>query len=67
MPNRPIVLVGTKLDLRDDPKTETIPLSEGLKIAKKIGAANYIECSALTGKNVNDVFETAVRAVLEPR
>ena len=67
MPNRPIVLVGTKLDLRDDPTTETIPLSEGLKIAKKIGAANYIECSALTGKNVNDVFEAAVRAFLEPR
>ena len=56
-PNTPVILVGTKLDLRDD--TETIeklkesrlaPIThpKGFKMMKKIGAVKYAECSALT-------------------
>ena len=34
-------------------------------MAKKINAAAYIECSALTGEGVDDVFKTAARIELE--
>lgn len=33
-------------------------------MARTIGAKRYIECSALTGSNVDRVFEVATRAAL---
>ena len=39
---------------------------DGTRLAKQIGAVNYVECSAKTMENVNDVFDKAVRAVLNP-
>eukprot|EP00013_Stygamoeba_regulata_P029541 CAMPEP_0177646960 /NCGR_PEP_ID=MMETSP0447-20121125/10045_1 /TAXON_ID=0 /ORGANISM="Stygamoeba regulata, Strain BSH-02190019" /LENGTH=202 /DNA_ID=CAMNT_0019149513 /DNA_START=222 /DNA_END=830 /DNA_ORIENTATION=+ len=71
-PKTPIVLVGTKLDLRDNPETleslkdnglEPIPTSKGNELAKEIGAEKYLECSALDQHNLPDVFEEAVRSV----
>ena len=71
MPKVPIVLVGTELELRNDQQTinklmknklAPITLSQGRSMAKKIGAARYVECSASTTENLNDVFVTAVRA-----
>jgi len=71
-PKTPIVLVGTKLDLRENPETieslkennlEPIPSEMGEKLAKEVGAAKYLECSALTQKNLPAVFEEAVKAV----
>uniref|UniRef100_A0A8B9Z1Z4 small monomeric GTPase n=1 Tax=Bos mutus grunniens TaxID=30521 RepID=A0A8B9Z1Z4_BOSMU len=56
-PNTPIILVGTKLDLRDDKDTieklkekklTPITYPQGLAMAKEIGAVKYLECSALT-------------------
>lgn len=68
-PNKPVLLVGTKLDLRDDEnevhKTR-ITYPEGLSRAKQIGALRYIECSARTQKGLKNVFEDAVRMVLYP-
>jgi small GTP-binding protein len=76
-PDTPIVLVGTKADLRNDPVTldqlkaqGQTPVSgeEGLELAQSIGAVNYVECSAITGENLKMVFDTAVKAViLRPR
>lgn len=74
-PNAPIILVGTKIDLRDDPKTieklkdrkqapTTYP--QGLSMMKEIRAAKYLECSALTQKGLKNVFDEAIRAVLCP-
>ena len=69
-PNTPIFLVGTKLDLRDDEDTikrlkeeelEPITYPQGLAMAKEIGAVNYLECSALTMKGVETIFEEVVR------
>ncbi|KAL0202724.1 hypothetical protein M9458_000742, partial [Cirrhinus mrigala] len=56
-PNTPIILVGTKLELRDDKDTiqklkkdKQTPISyhQGLTVAERIGAVKYLECSALT-------------------
>ncbi|OAQ67499.1 Ras-like C3 botulinum toxin substrate 1 [Purpureocillium lilacinum] len=69
-PNTPIVLVGTKLDLRDDAATlldmrnkHTEPISHrhASALVRKILAHRYVECSALTKQNVSAVFDEAVR------
>ena len=69
-PGTPIVLVGTKLDLKENPDAlsgmhdaEIIPPEQGEKLAKEIGAAKYLECSAKTQKGLPTVFEEAVKAV----
>lgn len=71
-PKTPIILVGTKLDLRDNPDTiqslkennmAPISTSQGEKLAKEIGAAKFLECSAKTQTNLPTVFEEAVKAV----
>ncbi|KAL6060375.1 Rho GTPase protein rac1 [Balamuthia mandrillaris] len=69
-PGVPYVLVGTKLDLRKDPKTlenlEKLKLSpitteQGIKLAESIGAFAYCECSAMTQEGLKNVFDEAAR------
>ena len=64
-PGTPILLVGTKEDLRDDPEVishlaarglSSITYSQGLECSRDIGAVMYMECSALTQKGVQEVF-----------
>ena len=71
--NLPIILVGCKKDLRQDPRTieelkktsqRPVAQAEGQAVAQKIGARRYIECSARTGEGVRDVFQTATREAL---
>jgi Ras-related C3 botulinum toxin substrate 1 len=66
----PIILVGTKLDLKDDPATlenlrqktmEPVSDDRALVVAKEIGAHKYLECSALTQQNLQRVFDEAIR------
>ena len=75
-PNVPIILVGTKLDLREDAEfvqnlrdRELGPISyvEGLTMMEEVGAVKYLECSALTHTGVKEVFEEAIRAPLWKR
>jgi Ras-related C3 botulinum toxin substrate 1 len=68
-PETPIILVGTKTDLRDDEnhKKGIIPAEEGKAMAEKLKAVYYLECSARTGDGVQGVFEQAIKAVLQPR
>ena len=75
-PRTPIILVGTKLDMRSDPETveelkkkNIIPITteRGQQLAKKIKAQRYIECSAKMLTNIKMVFDGAVQAVLTPK
>jgi len=71
----PIVLVGTKLDLRSKPAAleslrtnneEPITPEMGEQMRQEIGAYKYLECSALTQEGLATVFEEAIRVVLFP-
>lgn len=72
-PGVPIILVGLKKDLREDPvaieemrkkSLRFVTTHEGESIAREIGAKRYLECSSLSGEGVDDVFEAATRAAL---
>ncbi|KAK9446576.1 small GTPase superfamily [Limtongia smithiae] len=72
-PNIPFILVGLKKDLRTDPhvvetmkhrRQRFVSAAEAELVARQVGARRYIECSALTGENVDSVFEAATRASL---
>lgn len=74
-PDVPILLVGTKKDLRAQPDTlrrlkeqgqAPITPQQGQALAKQIHAVRYLECSALQQDGVKEVFAEAVRAVLNP-
>ena len=74
-PNTPTILVGTKLELRDDKITtdemianglKPVTYIEGLQMQREIGAVKYMECSALTQKGLKAVFDEAILAALSP-
>lgn len=71
-PGVPVILVGTKLDLRDDVDTkeslrakrmEPVTYEQAIVIAKEIQAHKYVECSAMTQRNLKMVFDEAIRWV----
>jgi len=71
-PGVPIILVGLKKDLREDPVAQEemrkrsqkfISRKQGEDMKEDIGARKYLECSSLTGDGVDDVFE----AIPSPR
>lgn len=65
-PGVPCLIVGTQVDLRDDPnvreklarqKMQPIRKEDGDRMAKDLGAVKYVECSALTQYKLKDVFD----------
>lgn len=75
-PNAPVIIVGTKSDLRDDRTTleilkargtEPVSYEEGLKLSTELGCDKYVECSALSQAGLKQVFDEAIRAVLQSR
>jgi len=69
----PFLLVGCKKDLRHDPRVvgeleganqSPVTYEEGMVAVQKIGAGDYLECSALTSEGVREVFQHAARAAL---
>eukprot|EP00301_Raphidiophrys_heterophryoidea_P014886 c23365_g1_i1.p1 GENE.c23365_g1_i1~~c23365_g1_i1.p1 ORF type:complete len:206 (-),score=41.21 c23365_g1_i1:42-629(-) len=73
VPAARLVLVGTKIDLRENDATvsklkekgmKPITPEQGRSLAAVIGATRFLECSALTQTGITTVFEEAVRAVL---
>ena len=60
------VLVGCKTDLRSEKDDSTIVTEEeGMKLARKLGAFGYVECSAKDNKGVTEVFQLALKAALQ--
>jgi hypothetical protein len=62
----PLLIVGTQIDLRNDPshleklarqKQKPIRSEEAAETAKQVGAVKYVECSALTQKGLKNVFD----------
>lgn len=69
IPTVPLVLVGTKLDLRtpENEKDGThVTKKQGDAMAKEIEAQAYLECSALTQEGIKEIFEEAILTVLYP-
>lgn len=72
----PILLVGTKSDLRNDSEIQRklkeqnqtpVTHQQGAALARQIQAVRYMECSALNQDGIKDVFAEAVRAFLNPQ
>ena len=60
------LIVGTQVDLRDDPyiieklqreNQKPVAPEQGECLARELGAVKYVECSALTQKGVKNVFD----------
>lgn len=75
-PNVPIILVANKKDLRHDEavkselsrqKQKPVRAEEGRAMAARIGAYDYLECSAKSKEGVWEVFEAATRAAFRKR
>lgn len=75
-PGVPILLVGTKSDLRNDAELQRklkeqnqVPVThqQGAALARQIQAIRYMECSALNQEGIKEVFTEAVRAFLNPQ
>jgi len=72
-PGVPVILVGTKSDLRNDRETQAtlnqknlqmVSAAEANDMVSQIKAVKYIECSALTQEGLKGVFDEAIRAAL---
>lgn len=65
-PGVPCLIVGTQVDLREDPqvmeklqrqKQRPVTSEAGERLARELGAVKYVECSALTQKGLKNVFD----------
>ena len=72
-PNALIMLVGTKIDLLESPEeirkmeetnTKPVTLEEAEELANSLECVACLQCSALTKKNLKEVFQTAAECVL---
>ena len=75
-PDTPMVVVGTKLDLRDNQtiiaklakqNTRPITYEQGLAMANKVRARFYCECSSISRKGVQSLFYEAIRTTILPQ
>ena len=68
-PNVPFVLVGTQADKRDGTagNGQFVGQKEGMAVAKRLGAAQYVECSARTREGLRDVFVAAIMTAFNQR
>lgn len=73
-PGVPFILVGTKVDLKDDAAMlekvkqqgiVPVELSKAEALKTELGGYKVLECSALTQKGLKAVFDEAIRCVLE--
>ena len=72
IPHVPIILVGTKVDLKrnrelNPPETEYLEFEDGKALAQKWGCVSYLECSALTQEGLKNVFDEAIQVIVKKR
>ena len=58
----PIIMVGGKSDLEDKRSVQT---EEAIELANKYKLHGYIECSSKTGDNVEQIFESIAKKMIE--
>jgi small GTP-binding protein len=69
-PEAPVILVGTKLDMRTDPKEvekllePPLKYEQGVELADQLGFVGYKECSAKTREGLAEVFDAVIEAVM---
>jgi len=81
-PHVPWLLVGSKIDVRSNEATrehveekglDVISTKEGEEMAQRLGAVGYVECSALAGENVKQLFAYAInigirnKSIMDPQ
>lgn len=66
LPRVPVLVVATQTDHREmgPYRTNCTTSSEGKQVAQEIRAKGYLECSALSNRGVQQVFECAVRTAV---
>ncbi|KAJ6495277.1 small GTPase Cdc42 [Mycena sanguinolenta] len=73
-PDVPFLVVATQIDLRNDAEwaealarqnQRLVSAEEGERLAYELGAAKYVECSALTREGLDNVFEEALTTTLK--
>ncbi|CAB1436915.1 unnamed protein product [Pleuronectes platessa] len=70
LPRVPVLVVATQTDLRETGahRSGCISAAEGRRMAQEVHAKGYLECSSLSNRGVQQVFEYAVRtAVNQPQ
>ena len=74
-PDTPIILVGTKTDLRENKETlqrlearkaKPVNYMQGVQLKRAIEAAKFFECSAYTQHGLKQMFDEATRTGLSP-
>ena len=72
---KPFLLVGTQIDLRADEASlekladknqKPVSVEMGENLAKKIGAAKYVECSGTSKEGLKNLIDEAILAAFEP-
>ena len=75
-PDAPIMLVGTKTDLRDDPNSvaelslrgnRPVSSADGLDVSKTLNLPAWTECSSMTHNGLDNVFQLAAKVALDHR
>ncbi|KAF1395210.1 hypothetical protein PFLUV_G00009180 [Perca fluviatilis] len=66
LPKVPVLVVATQTDLREMGvhRASCISAVEGRRVAHEVRAKGYLECSSLSNRGVQQVFEHAVRTAV---
>lgn len=62
-PRAPIIIVGTKLDHRNNKVGDFVTRQEGDQLREALSAHRYFECSARTQEGIAPIFDTAIECV----
>lgn len=61
-PQSPVIMVGGKLDLQEK---RAVSIEEDISRSKSYDFYDYIECSAKTGENIENIFNKLLKKIME--